>query len=71
MAETRIAAIEAKARVEIELSCLDAQTKIAVAGLTSDAARLFLEKLPSIKELMPALSFAEVPGPSRRSPSSS
>jgi hypothetical protein len=62
MAKTRIAAIEAKARTEIELSCLQAQEKIALAGLTSDAARLFIEKLPGIETLMPRLSFAEVAG---------
>ena len=36
MAKTRIEAIEAKARTEIEMSCLQAQEKIALAGLTSD-----------------------------------
>ena len=41
MAVTRIAAIERKAIVEIEKGCLDPQTRIAVAGLTSDAARQF------------------------------
>lgn len=62
MAETQIASIEAKAITAIEMSCLEAQTQIAVAGLTSDAARSFVEKLPSIQALMPALSFAEIAG---------
>jgi hypothetical protein len=62
MAETQIKAIEQKAFVQIELSCLDAQTQIAVAGLTSDVARQFIEKLPSVETLMPQLSFAEVAG---------
>jgi hypothetical protein len=62
MAQTRIAAIEAKAQTEIELSCLQAQETIALAGLTSDAARLFIEKLPGIETLMPRLSFAEIAG---------
>jgi hypothetical protein len=62
MAQTRIGAIEAKARTEIELSCLKAQETLALAGLTSDAARLFIEKLPGIETLMPRLSFAEVAG---------
>lgn len=62
MAKTRIAAIEAKARTEIELSCLQAQEKLALAGLTTDTARLFIEKLPGIETLMPRLSFAEVAG---------
>jgi hypothetical protein len=62
MAVTQIASIEAKAITAIGMSCLEAQTQIALAGLTSDAARSFLEKLPSIKALMPALSFAEIAG---------
>lgn len=62
MAQTAIAAKEQKAKVQIELSCLEAQEKIAVAGLTSDAAREFIEALPSIGDLMPLLSFNEVAG---------
>jgi hypothetical protein len=62
MARTQIDAIERKAVTEIELSCLKAQEEIAVAGLTSDAARRFIDALPSIEKLMPALSFAEVSG---------
>jgi hypothetical protein len=62
MAQTQIEAIERKAVTEIELSCLKAQEEIAVAGLTSDAARHFIDALPSIERLMPVLSFAEVSG---------
>jgi hypothetical protein len=62
MAETGVEAIEARAIVEIEVSCLDAQTQLAIAGLSSNAAQQFIEKLPSIETLMPALSFAEVAG---------
>jgi hypothetical protein len=65
MAETAIAAQEQKAIVQIELSCLDAQTNLATAGLTSDAARGFIETLPAIETLMPLLSFAEVAGESK------
>ena len=64
MAVTAIAAQEQKAIVQIELSCLDAQTELAVSGLTSDAARGFVEALPKIETLMPRLSFAEVAGES-------
>jgi hypothetical protein len=63
MAKTRIAAIESRAIVDIELSCLKAQEAIAVAGLTSDTAKAFIENLPSIETLMPALSFEEIAGP--------
>jgi hypothetical protein len=62
MAKTRIGAIARKAITEIELSCLKAQEQIALAGLTSDAARGFIARLPSIETLMPQLSFAEVSG---------
>jgi len=62
MAMTKIAAIERKAITEIELSCLQAQTEIAVAGLTTEAARGFFERLPGVETLMPRLSFAEIAG---------
>jgi hypothetical protein len=62
MATTRIEAIEAKAVTEIEMSCLKAQEQIALAGLTSDAARAFIERLPGVETLMQRLSFAEVAG---------
>jgi hypothetical protein len=62
MATTAIAAQERKAKTQIGLSCLDAQTQLAVSGLTSDAARGFVEALPLIDDLMPRLSFAEVAG---------
>jgi hypothetical protein len=62
MAKTRIEAIEAKAITDIEMSCLEAQTQIAVAGLTSEMARGFIEKLPPIETLMPKLAFEELAG---------
>jgi hypothetical protein len=65
MAVTAIEAQEQKAKTQIELSCLEAQEKLALAGLTSDAARGFIEALPSVDELMPRLSFAEVAGESQ------
>jgi hypothetical protein len=62
MAMTKIEAIESKAITEIELSCLQTQTELALAGLTSEGACGFLERLPAIETLMPRLSFAEVAG---------
>jgi hypothetical protein len=62
MAQTQITAIETRAIVEIETSCLDAQTKLAVAGCTSDAAKAFIDNLPSVERLMQPLSFAEIAG---------
>jgi hypothetical protein len=64
MAETRIEAIERKAITDIELSCLQAQERIAIAGLSSDAAKLFIKQLPDIQTLMPRLSFTEIAGDS-------
>jgi hypothetical protein len=62
MAETRIEAIQRKAVTEIELSCLAAQEQIALSGLTTEAARQFVEALPKIEALMPRLTFADVAG---------
>jgi hypothetical protein len=62
MARTKIEAIEQKAATEIALSCLEAQTQLAVVGLSSEAARAFVESLPGIATLMPKLSFSEVAG---------
>jgi len=62
MATTQIGAIEAKAIVEIEMQSVTAQTEIATHGLTSRTAKTFLDRLPSIERLMPALSYAEIAG---------
>ena len=62
MAKAKVEAVEAKAVTEIEMSCLQAQTELAVAGLTSEAARGFLERLPGIETLMPRLTYTEVAG---------
>jgi hypothetical protein len=48
-------ALEQKARAEIERLSVQAQTEILSNGLESDAARLFLEKMPTMDNLMPAL----------------
>ena len=62
MARTHVEAIERKAVTEVEFSCYQAQERIAIAGLTSEAARHFIEALPSIDTLMPRLSFQEIAG---------
>ena len=46
MAETQIEAIEQKAVVQKELSCLKAQEQLALGGITSDAAKRFIESCP-------------------------
>jgi len=50
VAVSRIAAIEQAAVVKIELASVEAQSAIAASGLTSEAARSFLERLPSIEK---------------------
>jgi hypothetical protein len=62
MAQTQVAAIEAKAVTAIEMECLEAQTALALAGLTSAAPRTFIERLPTVEQLMPKLSFQEMAG---------
>jgi hypothetical protein len=62
MAEIQVEAIERKAFVEIEMSCLTAQEQLAMAGLTSTAGRQFIEQMPGIEQLMPALSFEQIAG---------
>ena len=54
--------MEKKAITEISLASVEAQTEIARAGLTSQGAFAFLDKLPTIESLMPALSFEAVAG---------
>jgi hypothetical protein len=63
VAITRIEAIEREAVVKIQIASVEAQTQLALAGLTSDAARTFLNALPSIESLMPPLSFEAIAGP--------
>jgi hypothetical protein len=62
MATTKIAAIEQAAIVQIELGSAEAQTNIAASGLTSEAARTFLERLPTLESIMPKLAFEDIAG---------
>ena len=62
VATTKIEAIERSAITQIEVLSLDAQTKLAVAGLSSEAAHAFIQALPSVADLMPSLSYAELAG---------
>jgi hypothetical protein len=55
VATAEIAAMEKTARVQIEARSIEAQTEIIANGLDSEAAIAFLEKLPPIETLMPAL----------------
>ncbi len=62
VAEMRVKALEQKAVVEIEQASVEAQTELAIAGLTSDSARDFANRLPTVADLMPQLSYQEIAG---------
>ncbi len=62
VAKSRIDALEKEALVHIEQASVEAQTDLAIAGLTSEAAQDFFTRLPSIESLMPALSYEEIAG---------
>jgi len=55
LAQAEIAAIEKTAMVQIEQASVQAQTEVYSHGLESEAARAFLESLPPIESMMPAL----------------
>jgi hypothetical protein len=62
VATAQVEALERQATVEIQKASVEAQTEIALAGLTSEAARAFVAKLPTVESLMPALSYQELAG---------
>jgi hypothetical protein len=59
-AYTRIDELEKAARFEIERASLEIQTELATGALESAQARAFLDRMPSVEELMPPLKFGEV-----------
>jgi hypothetical protein len=60
VAKRRIEQIEASARTAIERASVAAQESLLVGSLTTEAAGLFAESLPSIEEMMPQLNMAEL-----------
>lgn len=60
VAYSQIEAIEKAAKAEIERKSVEVQTEIMTGGLETDAARLFLESMPTAEQLMPMLSIAEI-----------
>jgi hypothetical protein len=64
VAQTRIAAMAAAARVELETKALDGLTLLAAGSLESAEARAFLAEMPSVELLMPAFDVS-VLGPMR------
>lgn len=59
-AKSQIAALEETAKVQIEQAAVAAQTELLASGLTSDAAKVFLEKMPSVDALMQPLSLGSI-----------
>ena len=55
VAKTRLDAMEKAARTEIERASVEAQTQLIADGLSSDAAKSFLDGLPAVASLMPEL----------------
>lgn len=60
VAKAQIARIEKEAITKIERMSLEAQTEVIAHGLESEAALGFLERMPDIAVLMPALDAAEI-----------
>lgn len=60
VAQREVESIEKAARAAIERQSVDTQEKIMVGGLTTDAARVFLEAMPTAESLMPSLTLERV-----------
>jgi hypothetical protein len=60
VAYSRIEAIAKTAKTEIERASVDVQTKLISDGLRTEAARTFLEQMPSAESLMPRLNLGEI-----------
>jgi hypothetical protein len=58
--KSRIEAMEQEARTQIEHMSLNAQTEIVANGLQSEAARAFLDRMPSIDTLMPQVDIQAI-----------
>ncbi len=60
--KARIAAMEAAAKSKIEHLSVESQTELITDALTSEAAKAFLETMPSAETLMPLLELNQVRG---------
>ena len=60
VARSRIAEIEKTARSTIEQASLEVQTEILRTALGSAAAVTFLDRMPSVEQLMPPLTIAAI-----------
>lgn len=60
LAKAEIDALEKVARVQIESQSVAAQTEVIANGLSSEAAITFLNKLPPVETMMPALDVTDI-----------
>lgn len=60
IAKRKIEAMETEARTKIEAMSLSAQTEVIAHGMKSEAARTFLERMPSLDSLMPRITQDDV-----------
>lgn len=60
VAKRRVEQIEASARSAIEAASVRAQEALLVGGLTTEAARMFAESLPTVEEMMPNLDIKDL-----------
>lgn len=60
VAETRIEALEQKARAEIERRSVEFQAQLLGGVLETDPARALLEAMPKAADLMPTVDAAEL-----------
>lgn len=60
VAKAEIDVMEKMARVQIESQSVQAQTEIIANGLSSEAAVEFLNRLPAIESMMPALDVTSI-----------
>lgn len=60
LAKAEIDALEKVARVQIETQSVSAQTEIIANGLSSESALEFLNRMPAIESMMPALDVTNI-----------
>jgi hypothetical protein len=63
LASARLDHIAKSAKLKIEAQAADVLTNIYAGGLTSDAARAFLNTMPDPRSLMPTIELAELEAP--------
>ncbi len=61
-ARAHVASMEAAAKTEIERVSVDSQTELISDALTSEAAKAFLDHMPSAETLMPIIELKQVQG---------